>query len=435
MIRLALATLGCKVNQYESAGISQILEDNGFISVPFNKTADVYIINTCTVTRGADHQSRQLIGRAVRNNPVAPILVTGCYAQSLPNEIASIPGVAFVVGNHDKVNILPLVREMVKGGKKIIVSDISKIKEFLTPAVRSFPGRTRAFLKIQDGCNAFCSYCIVPYARGRSRSLPEREVLERATTLGNSGYQEVVLTGIHLGAYGRDLHPAKELLSVLRRVEEKKPISRLRLSSLEPREITKDMLSFMGDSKVLCHHLHIPLQSGDDGILKLMGRDYDQFFFKNLIYGILACLPDAAIGIDVMTGFPGEGEKEFATTRSLIEELPITYLHVFPYSPRPGTKASLLPHQVNDIEKKKRTQILRLLGREKRNVFARKFLGKELIILLEGKRDRETGWMMGFSDNYIPILVREENSCYTNHLLRVIPDSVQDGKLVGRIIR
>lgn len=434
MIRVAVATLGCKVNQYESAGIVQTLKENGFTPVPFNGAADVYIINTCTVTGKADYQCRQLIRRAARNKPGAAILVTGCYAQTAPEEIARIPGVVMVAGNQEKMNILPLIREMARGGKKTVLSDIGKVREFSTPEARSFPGRTRAFLKIQDGCDAFCSYCIVPYARGRSRSLSEKEVLERITTLGKSGYREVVLTGIHLGAYGRDLHPATDLLAILRYVEEKKPVARLRLSSLEPREITEGMLSFMSNSEVLCRHFHIPLQSGDDGILQLMGRDYDRTFFKSLIREISAYLPDAAIGVDVMAGFPGEGEKEFAATRQLIEELPVAYLHVFPYSSRPGTKASLLPHQVSDAERKERAQLLRRLGKEKREAFAGRFLGKELTVLIEEKRDRDTGWMQGFSDNYIPVLIRDGKSCHANYLVRMIPKAVREGKLMGRIV-
>lgn len=433
MIRVAVATLGCKTNQYESAGIVQTLKENGFSPVPFNGTADVYIINTCTVTGKTDYQSRQLIRRAARNNPGAAILATGCYAQVAPEEIARIPGVVMVAGNQEKMNILPLIREMAKNGKKTVVSDIGKVKAFSTPEARSFPGRTRAFLKIQDGCNTFCSYCIVPYARGRSRSLSEKAVLERITSLGQSGYREVVLTGIHLGAYGHDLQPETDLLAILRHVEKKKLVARLRLSSLEPREITEDMLSFMSKSEVLCRHFHIPLQSGDDGILQLMGRDYDGDFFKGLVKKILAYLPDAAIGTDVMAGFPGEGKKEFTATRQLIEELPIAYLHIFPYSSRTGTKASLLSHQVSDAEKKERAQALRHLGKEKREAFAGRFLGKELTVLLEGKRDRDTGWIQGFSDNYIPVVVRDGKPSYTNYLVRVVPEVVREGKLMGRI--
>ena len=434
MVRVAVATLGCKVNQYESAGIVQTLKESGFAHVPFNETAEVYIINTCTVTGKTDHQSRQLIRRAARNNPGAAILVTGCYAQTAPEEIVRIPEVALIAGNQEKMDILPLIREMARGERKTVLSDIGKVKEFSTLEARSFPGRTRAFLKIQDGCDAFCSYCIVPYARGRSRSLPEKEVLARIATLGKSGYREVVLTGIHLGAYGRDLHPATDLLAILRYVEEKKPVARLRLSSLEPREITKDLLSFMSNSDVLCRHFHIPLQSGDDGILQLMGRDYDRTFFKSLIREISAYLPDAAIGVDVMAGFPGEGEKEFAATMQLIEELPIAYLHVFPYSLRKGTKASLLPYQVSDAERKERAQLLGRLGKEKREAFAGRFLGKELTVLLEEKRDRNTGWMQGFSDNYLPVLIRDGMFCHANHPVRVVIKAVLEGKLKGRIV-
>ncbi len=434
MVRVAVTTLGCKVNQYESAGMAETLRDNGFSLVPFSGDADIYIINTCTVTGKSDYQSRQLVRRAVRKNPRASVLATGCYAQRAPAEIARIPGVTMVAGNGEKMDILSLLRSMAEGGGKNLCSDISRAGEFFTPEAKFFPERTRALLKIQDGCDAYCSYCIVPYVRGRSRSLPAKEVLERIAALDKAGYREAVLTGIHLGAYGRDLNPAVDLLDILRQVEEKRLISRLRLSSLEPLEVSGELLYFMKDAKVLCPHFHIPLQSGDDGILQLMGRNYDRAFFKGLVEEILNCLPDAAIGVDVMAGFPGEGEKEFVGTMQLIEDLSVAYLHVFPYSPRPGTRAALLPVQASTADIKKRSGALRRLGKEKRKAFAGRFLGKDLTVLLEEGRDRTSGWMQGFSDNYIPVAVRNGKPHYVNRIVRVIAEDIKDGKLMGRII-
>jgi threonylcarbamoyladenosine tRNA methylthiotransferase MtaB len=434
LVSVAVTTLGCKVNQYESAGMAETLRDNGYRLVPFNEAADIYIINTCTVTGKADYQSRQLIRRAVRKNPRAAVLATGCYAQRAPEEIARIPGVTLVAGNVEKMHILSLLRSMAEGREKTLCSDISRAGGFSTPEAKFFPERTRALLKIQDGCDAYCSYCIVPYVRGRSRSLSVKEALERIAALDKAGYREAVLTGIHLGAYGRDLNPAADLLAILRQVEEKRLISRLRLSSLEPREISGDLLSLMKDATVLCRHFHIPLQSGDDGILQRMGRNYDRAFFKELVEDILSCLPDAGIGVDVMAGFPGEGEKEFAGTMQLIEELPVAYLHVFPYSPRPGTKAALLPAHASAADIKKRSGALRRLGREKRKAFAGRFLGKELTVLLEEGKDKASGWMQGFSENYIPVAVRDGKPFHVNHIVRVIAEDVKDGKLMGRII-
>lgn len=434
MTSVAVATLGCKVNQYESAGILEILKEHGFTPIPFARAADVYIINTCTVTGKSDYQSRQLIRRALKNNPRAAVIVTGCYAQVVPEEIARIPGVAIVAGNVEKGDILQLVRAAARGEKKTVFSDIRQVKEFSTPAVATFPGRTRAFLKIQDGCDTFCSYCIVPYARGKSRSLPERDVLDRVVSLSRAGYRELVLTGVNLGAYGRDLNPAADLFALLCRIEQVRPVPRLRLSSLEPLEITGDMLSLIRDAGCFCRHFHIPLQSGDDRILSLMRRNYDADFFRSLVEKILAGLPDAAIGVDIMVGFPGEGEAEFANTRRLIEELPVAYLHVFPYSPRPGTPASLLPAQVAEVVKKKRVQIMRDLSGKKRETFAGRFLGKELAVLLEERRDRDTGRMQGYSHNYIPVMVTNGESSLANALVRVVPADIREGKLVGRII-
>jgi len=434
LVRIAVATLGCKVNQYESAGIVQTLKENDFTPVPFNGAADVYIINTCTVTGKSDYQSRQLIRRAARANPGATILVTGCYAQIAPEEIFRLPGVTMVAGNVEKSDILQLVRETVGGERKTLFSDIRRVKEFSTLAADVFPGRTRAFLKIQDGCDTFCNYCIVPYARGKSRSLPEAEALERVDSLSKAGYRELVLTGVNLGAYGGDLSPATDLLTLLRRIEQKGLIPRLRLSSLEPLEITGDMLSFIRDAERFCPHLHIPLQSGDDGILSLMGRKYDGAFFKSLVEKILYYLPDAAVGIDVIVGFPGEDEEAFSRSRQLIESLPVAYLHVFPYSPRPGTPASSLPGRVAESDKKKRASIIRHLGGTKRGTFAGRFLGKELSVLLEAKRDPDTGWMKGYSHNYIPVMVTNGNISLVNSLVKVVADKIHDGKLIGRIL-
>ena len=434
MVRVALATLGCKVNQYESRGMAETLRENGYDAVPFNGAADIYIINTCTITGKADFQSRQLIRRAAKNNPGAAIIVTGCYAQMLPEEISLLPGVTMVAGNLEKEDILGLVREMTAGVKKSVHSNLRLVTEFSTPMTGAFAGRTRAFLKIQDGCDSFCSYCIVPYARGRSRSLAVQEVLARLQTMDEAGHRELVLTGINLGAYGRDLHPAVDLLDLLCEVGKIQQLPRLRLSSLEPLEIRDELLTFLREKEIFCRHLHIPMQSGDDGILTRMGRAYDSAFFRRLVQKILTHLPEAAIGVDVMVGFPGEGEAEFARTRQLLEELPLAYLHVFSYSPRPGTPAASWPDQVKGADKKQRAQIIRELGIRKREAFAAKFLGQELTVLLESTRERETGLMQGFSDNYIPVTVTNGRWSQADTLVAVRTESIGGGKLIGRVM-
>jgi len=433
LIRVAISTLGCKVNQYESAGILEMLDKSRYMSVPFNTRADFYIINTCTVTGRTDYQSRNLIRRAIRTNPEACVIVTGCYAQVAPHDLARIPGVNLIVGNADKENIPQIIERLEQGAPHLLISDIRRAREFSHPKPPKFAGHTRAFLKIQDGCNSFCSYCIVPYARGPSRSLSRVDVLREIETLAHSDYKEVVLTGIHLGAYGRDLVPPSNLYEVMNPIEKTKMLRRLRLSSIEITEISDDIMRLIAEGNVTCRHLHIPLQSGDDMILSAMSRNYDAAFFRNRLQQIKKAIPDIAIGIDVMVGFPGEGEKEFDNTLRLIGELPVAYLHVFPYSERPGTVASSLPGRVDETVKKKRSQILRRLGKEKRNAFAQRFIGKKLRVLIEHKKDKGTGFMKGFSDNYIPVVIETGNYSLVNRVLNVIPDYALEGMLYGRI--
>ncbi len=449
-MKVAVATLGCKVNQYESAGIMDALRERGFSLVAFSDPADCYIVNTCTVTGRTDYQARQLIRRATRNNPHAAVIVTGCYAQTAPEAVARIPGVSLVAGTHEKEQIPDLLQEMAAGtaaaaapglsplpsgqAPRILVDDIFRGRTISALEAKTFPGHTRGFLKIQDGCEAFCSYCIVPYARGRSRSLPEEEVVSRLRGLAASGRREVVLTGIHLGAYGQDLTPRSSLLRVLRAVEEDETVERLRLSSLEPREIPADLISLMATAKHLCRHLHIPLQSGDSAILARMKRDYDAGFFRDLLADIIRAIPDVAIGIDVMVGFPGEGEKEFTSTVDLIEDLPIAYLHVFPYSERPGTPAAGLPGRVDERERKRRGALLRDLGRKKRELFAARFTGKKLAVLIEGRKDRRTGCLQGFSGNYLPVVATDAVASQINQIVSVMPEEYREGKLYGRIV-
>ena len=432
MTKIAITTLGCKVNQYESAGIIEELQRRGFSIVPFKSEADIYIVNTCTVTHKTDYQSRQLIRRANRINPGAAIIVTGCYAQIAPGELADLAGVRAVVGMEGKENIPSAINELIKCEHKIITSDISLKKNYSALSVNRFPGHTRAFLKIQDGCNSFCSYCIIPYARGRSRSLPENDVIEQIRNLSDAGYREIVLTGIHLGIYGHDLSPVTTFPGLLKKIEDINIIERLRISSIEPMEITDDLIDHIKNSRVICRHLHIPLQSGDDKILNLMKRNYNTRQFRNRIEKIIDAVPEIAIGMDVMVGFPGEGEKEFNNTRDFIDGIPLAYLHVFPYSKRHGTKASQLPDQVDESVKKERGKILRDMGKKKRMEFNKRFIGKNLSVLVENTRDRETGFLKGFSDNYIPVLIPDSNVSMSNHIVTVRAESLTGGKILGR---
>ncbi len=429
-IRVAVATLGCKVNQCESAWIAEALASPGVTVVPFDQEADCYIVNTCTVTQQSDTQSRQLIRRAVRRNPAAAVFVTGCYAQRAPAEIARIPGVSVIAGTAEKEHLPDLVRQLSRGQEpRLLVGDIGTTRGFSRLGATVFPDHTRAFLKVQDGCDARCSYCIVPAARGPSRSLPPEEVVQGIAALAGKGYREVVLTGIHLGAYGRDLAPPEHLAAVIRLCAETGAVERLRLSSIEPREVTGELIDLLASSGVVCRHLHIPLQSGDNGILAAMRRDYDADFFRDLVRRLHDAIPGIAVGIDVLAGFPGETEAAFANTLRLVEELPVAYLHVFPYSRRPGTPAASLPGQVDAGEKKRRTAALRLLAAEKRRAFATQFIGEPLAVLVEGRAEAQTGLALGFSDNYIPVAVHGDAP--TNRVVRVTPVSWRDGRLVA----
>ncbi len=408
MSKFKITTLGCKVNQAESEAIAQDLQSSKWLTARSLEEADICIVNTCAVTQKAAMQSRQAVRRAVRANPNAHIVVTGCYAQTAPQDIEAIEGVNYIVGHGEKHTIGRMIRadgHRAPGQPITIRGDIRKQRPFAAIPIANTVRRTRSFLKIQDGCDACCAYCIVPQARGRSRSMPLENVLDNIDKLAKAGYREVVLTGIHLGAYGHDLTPVTNLSTALECIRELKPIDRVRLSSIEPFEVTGKILEQVLSSDLFCRHFHIPLQSGDAGILKNMGRPYSPQFFNDLIHKIHRLMPDAAIGADALIGFPGESEAAFENTYKLIEKLPISYLHVFPFSARPGTKAANLPDRVEARIVKERCQRIRMLGNEKRLRFYREFIGKVLPILIETERDASTNFLKGISSNYLPVLI------------------------------
>ncbi len=434
MLKIGLATLGCKVNQCDSAALSENLASAGFSLVPFNAFADVYILNTCTVTAFADFQARQLIRRALRQNPAARIVVTGCYAQTQPLLLAGMEGVAHVVGNDRKLQIAELLHQPAPDSPRILVDDMARHTRFPFAHACALTGRTRAFFKIQDGCSAFCSYCIVPFARGPCRSLPFGEVLKGARNFIERGFREIVLTGIHLGDYGHDLQPRTSLVRSLEALLSNHPETRFRLSSIEPNEIADELLELFKRFPNLCPHLHIPLQSGDDSILKRMKRGYDAAFYYALVENVVRTAADIAVGIDVLVGFPGEGEKEFSRTMELLEKIPAAYLHVFPYSERPGTAAAKLFPKVPATVKKERAAAVRALGVKKREAFSRRFVGSVLPVLVEKTRDKHTGLAKGFSHNYLPVLLDKSTASLVNHLVNVRIDRIRDGKLIGRVL-
>jgi threonylcarbamoyladenosine tRNA methylthiotransferase MtaB len=434
-MRIALATLGCKVNHYESAGIAEKLSGSGHEIVPFTGQADIYIVNTCSVTQKTDYQSRQLVRRAHRLNPSASIVVTGCYAQVAPETFRGLDGVTLVAGTAMK-DALPslLTSERLPAGT-IVVTDMKDHQPFSCLPLSRIPGQTRGYVKIQDGCNADCSYCIIPRARGPSRSRKETGVIEEIRRFVDSGYREIVLTGIHLGHYGHDLAEATTLARLVRRIENETSIERIRLSSIEPKDVTNDLLALFRRSSRLCRHLHIPLQSGHDRILSLMSRNYTTADYRDLLSKIFDASPEAAVGIDIMTGFPGEGEKEFEATLEFVASLPAAYFHVFPWSSRPGTKAAGMGSHLKESVKKERARILRELGLKKREEYGRRFLGREVSVLVESGRHDGTGLLRGFSDTYIPVLVMDGTSSIINTIVMVTLESQRGTMLTGRVAR
>lgn len=433
-IKVGLTTLGCKVNQCDTAAIVRDLQNADFTLVPFSTFADAYVINTCTVTAFADFQARQLIRRALRLNPRARVIVTGCYAQTRTQELADTAGVTVVVGNDQKHRIADLLSQPSGDWPPVLAGDIFQQGSFPAAPPSGLAGRTRAFFKIQDGCNAFCSYCIVPFARGKSRSLPLSDLFSGTREFIRQGFREIVLTGIHLGDYGKDLQPRTNLARTLETLLSEDANVRFRLSSIEPNEISDELLDAFSRHDNLCPHLHIPLQSGDDSILKKMKRSYDRRFYQSLIHKLARTVKDISVGVDVMVGFPGEGEKEFGNTLSLLEDLPVGYFHVFPYSERPGTDAQNLMPKVPDKIKKERAAILRDLGRRKREDFSRMFLGKILPVLVEQTQDRKTGLPKGFSHNYLPVILDKQARSLVNTIVRVRIDEYRDGKLTGQVV-
>lgn len=403
---VAFATLGCKLNQADTAALSALLEARGYHPVPFDQSADVYVINTCTVTARADVSDRQAIRRAVRRNPSALVVVTGCYAQTAPEAVARIPGVDLVLGTRDWPALPDLLEGLGKAGpaRVRVGNAFASTPEPVIPLRRFVPGYTRAFVKVQDGCQHRCSFCIVPYARGGSRSQPVAVVVEQVEALVAAGYGEVVLTGVDLGHYGWDLVPRTSLAGLLRRLLDIPGLGRLRLSSLLPTYLTPELGELLVSERRLCRHLHVPLQSGSDRILRLMRRPYTVRLYRERVERLAAAIPGLCLGTDVITGFPGETAADFAETEAVVAALPFAYLHVFSYSDRPGTEAARLASpRVSPAERQWRTTRLRRLGAARWRAFQAAHLGAELGVLVLERTDAGPGRLVGLTDNYLEV--------------------------------
>ena len=403
-LRVAMATLGCKVNQYDTATIETALRERCEI-VPFDTGADVYVVNSCTVTDRADAESRQLARRARRLNPSGRVILTGCFAQTSPQR-AALPEVDYVIGVGRLPDLLRAVYDQIpQNDGRILVHDLRRAEQVSTLGAEVFGGQTRAFLKVQEGCDLFCTFCIVPFARGRSRSVEPRRVLAELERLAARGFREVVLTGIHLGGYGKDLTSALTLTDLLEMIAEVSPVPRIRLSSIDPPEINPRLLELVAGSGVFCPHFHVPVQAGADGVLWRMRRLYDAAMVRDVAAEITRVLPHAALGTDVIAGFPGESDAEFAAGEALLEAAPFSYFHVFPYSRRSGTTAAKLGGHLPPQTVAARAQALRRVGAAKRRAFAERFVGADLDVLVETTRDRETGRLVGYSRNYARVLL------------------------------
>lgn len=422
--RFAVATLGCKVNQFESADMVEQLQAAGWHQVKFSEVADLYLINSCTVTARSDAESRRLIRRARRTNPRARVVATGCYAQVAPSDLQALPELDLVLGNEEKHE---LVLHLERGEHQ--VTDLTSLKTSGPLRLTSFSEHTRAFLQIQNGCETGCSYCIVPIARGPSRSVPPKEVLEAVSRLVDAGYQEVVLTGIHMGAYGLDLSPPGSLTGLVQLLEKQNAIPRLRLGSIEPNELTDGLLALFKESTRLCHHLHIPLQSGSDSVLQRMGRGYDTGFYANRVATAAQLLPDAFLAADLIAGFPGETEQEFSETCHFVASLPLADLHVFPYSIRPGTKAATMSGHLKPAIIKERAEQLRDIAADKRTAFQQRFIAKPLPVLGQ-RHNPANGLMTGLSRNYLEVCYPAPPSLL-NHEVTVQVECVQNNYVHG----
>ena len=426
-MKVGICSLGCKVNIYESEYVESLLKNHGYEIVPYDSFADIYIINTCSVTNESDKKSRKMINQAKRRNKDAVVVVMGCYSQVNSDKVDA----DIVIGNKDKSGIVYLIEEFLENRKKMVkIYNLQEEDTFEDMNIRHFENHTRAFVKIQDGCNAFCSYCIIPYTRGRVRSKKFDDVVKEVTYLVNSGYREVVLTGIHTGRYGIDLDDMN-LEKLLRRLVEVPGLYRIRLSSIEINEITDGIMNLVRESKVIARHFHIPLQSGCDKILKKMNRRYDLDYFRNKIKLIREIDCDISITTDLIVGFPSEGDHDFEETMSFLREIKFTKIHTFPYSSREGTPASKMDNQVDGLVKKNRVKRVLALSNENEREYYNSYVGKVLEGLVEVHKD---GKVIVLTTNYISVIVNGELK--SNDIVLVRIDKVDDNNQVyGTIVK
>ena len=424
MKSVGICTLGCKVNTYESEYVINELKKANYEIKDFNDICDVYIINTCTVTNNSDSKSRKMIRQAINRNPNACVVAMGCFIAT--NKNYNEQGLDIIIANKDKSKIVNLINDYLRNKKQIIDLYDKRLDEFEDMYINDFPGRTRAFVKIQDGCDNFCSYCIIPFARGKCRSKDENKVIQEITDLVNNGYKEIVLTGIHTGSYGVDLDT--NFSGLLNKLVEIKGLERLRISSIECTELNEEVLNLLKKSKVIVDHLHIPIQAGSNEILKSMNRKYDLEYFKNKIKEIRKIRPEISISTDVIVGFPGESEELFKTTINTCKEIEFSKLHVFPFSERKGTKASFLDGKIDNKEKKDRARRLIEVSEELEIKYMEKFINREVEVLVEEHKD---GYSIGHTGNFLHVKFKGDYP--VNEFVKVKIEKVEYPYCIGKV--
>lgn len=430
--KVSFITLGCKVNQYDSDAMRTLFIHRGYKPVEHSEVADVYIINTCSVTSIGDRKSRQVIRKIRRNNPDAVIAATGCYAQVAPEELEKMGDVDVIVGHQNRNKIVDYIEEAEKSEKTVnAVKDIMSIREYENLTVDpEGEVKARAFVKVQEGCDNYCTFCIIPYARGRLKSRKQEDAVDEIKKLVEKGYREVVLTGIHLGNYGRDLKNGTSLSTLVSELLKIPNLLRIRLGSIESVELSDELINIIKNEKRVCHHLHLPLQSGSDAVLKSMNRHYRLRQYKDLIAMLREKIPNLALTTDLIVGFPGETEENFKETLNTLHELNFSAIHVFPFSKRTGTPAAMYPNQITNEEKKKRVHRVQELEKKISKEFRCEFLNKIVHVLAENKKEE---YFEGFSDEYIRVTIKGEN-VKRGHLYSVIVEEVTDEGLIGRVI-
>jgi threonylcarbamoyladenosine tRNA methylthiotransferase MtaB len=427
--RATLYTLGCRLNQAETALLKEGFQRGGFVPVEFGQETDVLVINSCTVTEGAEVDCRRIVRQVLRHSPQAFVAVTGCYAQTGLEALRGIEGIDLIVGNQFKMqlpDLLPPFSRLKKQAVPLVHHGRMDPENFCIEGVGAY-NTTRANLKIQDGCQFMCSFCLIPFARGRERSRFLEDAVREAGELVERGHRELVLTGVNIGQY-RD--GAADLLVLLQRLEAIEGLERIRISSIEPTTVPESLLDYMSCSSKLCRYLHVPLQSGDDRILQAMNRRYSVREYQEAMESALQRIPDVCFGTDVLVGFPGEGPREFANTQAVVRDLPFAYLHVFSYSPRPGTAATKLPHPVSPITIKERSRALHEASDHKRMAFQQRFLGQKVSVLFESAEGE--GYWPGLTDNFLRVAVRSPRRLH-NTIQSVVVTGVMSDKVLGML--